>query len=200
MPSIYDLKPRFQQCLRPLMGRLARLGVRPNAVTIAALIGSWLVGGTLLWARRVPALLLLLPVWLLLRMALNALDGMMAREFHLATSRGAVCNELGDVLADVGLYMPLAFLYAPAQWPVVAFVLGALLTEFSGVLGQALTGTRHYEGPMGKSDRAFLVSVVALLTFYVPTLLSHWPWVFSVAAVLTMVTCWKRLQTMLQDV
>lgn len=193
MPSIYDLKPRFQQLLRPCLGRLARWGVRPNTITMAALLGSWLVGATLLCAAQTPWVLLLLPVWLFVRMALNALDGMMARELHMATPLGAVLNELGDVLADTGLYIPFAFLYPSAQWPVVAFILGATLTEFCGILGQALTGQRRYDGPMGKSDRAFLVSAFALVTFAVPAALRLWPWGFSIAACLTAVTCWKRV-------
>ncbi|MGE3538026.1 MAG: CDP-alcohol phosphatidyltransferase family protein [Candidatus Tectimicrobiota bacterium] len=199
MPSIYDLKPRFQRLLRPLMLALAGLGIRPNAVTVAALLGSCLVGYGLLYATTVPALLLLLPVWLLVRMALNAIDGMMARELCMATPLGAVLNELGDVLADIGLYLPFAFLAPPAQWPVLAFVLGAVLTELCGVLGQALAGKRHYEGPMGKSDRACLVSLLAVLAFCLPATLSFWPWSFGGAALLTVVTCWKRLASMLRE-
>jgi len=75
MASVYDLKPRFQALLRPLIGRLARAGVTPNAVTLAAVAGSVAVGGLVALARDRPALLLLLPVWLFLRMALNAIDG-----------------------------------------------------------------------------------------------------------------------------
>jgi len=199
MPSIYDLKPRFQNLLRPLLHGLARLGLRPNAVTLLALLGSCGVGGAMLLAGQYPSVLLLFPAWLLVRMALNALDGMMARELHMATPLGAVLNELGDVLADLALYMPFAFLYVPARWFVVAFAIGTLLTEFCGVLGQALTGHRRYEGPMGKSDRAFLVSALALLTFLVPSAVQLWPWIFGVAALLTVGTCWQRLVKTLQE-
>ncbi len=199
MPSIYNMKPRFQQRLRPLMHGLASRGWRPNAITLFALYGSCGVGGLLVTAVYAPAVLLVLPVWLLVRMALNALDGMMARELHMATRRGAVLNELGDVLADAALYLPFALVYAPAQWGVIAFVLGAILTEFCGVLGHALTGTRQYAGPMGKSDRAVLVSALAVLTGCVPAAMALWPWVFGVAALLTALTCWHRLAALLHD-
>jgi CDP-diacylglycerol--glycerol-3-phosphate 3-phosphatidyltransferase len=46
---------------------------------------------------------------------------------------------------------------------VVLAVVAALLTEFAGVLVQALGAPRGFEGPMGKSDRAFAFGVVALL-------------------------------------
>jgi phosphatidylglycerophosphate synthase len=194
MASIYDLKPRFQNLLRPLLYGLARLGLRPNAITLLALLGSCGVGAAVLLVAEYPGVLLLVPVWLFVRMALNALDGMMARELHMATPLGAVLNELGDVLADLALYLPFAFLYVPARWCVLAFAIGALLTEFCGVLGQALTAHRRYEGPMGKSDRAFVVSTLALLTFLVPSAVQLWPWIFGVAALLTTVTCGHRLK------
>jgi phosphatidylglycerophosphate synthase len=199
MPSIYDLKPRFQSLLRPLMGRLARLGCTPNAITLIAVAGSLMAGVAVMLAARWPAALLLLPAWLLTRMALNALDGMMARELHMATPLGAVLNELGDVLSDLVLYLPLAFLYPPAQWPVVAFAVGAVLTEFCGVLGRALGASRHYEGPMGKSDRAFLVGALGLITVALPDVLKLWPWVFTIATLLAAVTCWNRIVKTLDE-
>src|SRR3954462_5322273 len=109
MPSVYDLKPRFQKLLRPLMKWLARHGFTPNAVTLISIIGSIAVGAAGSQAATHAALLLLLPAWLFARMALNAIDGMMARELGMATQLGAVLNELGDAVSDLGLYLPLAF-------------------------------------------------------------------------------------------
>src|SRR6266699_883109 len=160
MPSVYDFKPKFQNLLRPTMNALARAGLTPNVVTVTAIIGSILVGAAVSQGGAKHTLLLLLPVWLFLRMALNAIDGMMARELDMSTQLGAVLNELGDAISDLGLYLPLAFVYEAATWPVIAFSIGAVLTEFSGVLGRALGTIRHYEGPMGKSDRAFLVGAL----------------------------------------
>ncbi len=44
----------------------------------------------------------LLPVWMLLRMALNAVDGMLAREFGQQSRLGAYLNELSDVVGRCG--------------------------------------------------------------------------------------------------
>jgi phosphatidylglycerophosphate synthase len=199
MPSVYDLKPRFQARLRPLMRQLAAAGMTPNAVTVLALLGSVAAGVALAFAGRHPALLLVLPVWLFARMALNAIDGMMAREMNMASTLGAVLNEFGDVASDLALYLPLAFVTPAAQWPVIAFAAGAVLTEFCGVLARALGASRRYDGPMGKSDRAFIVGALALLTFAVPALLPAWPWVFAVAAALTALTCLNRLRRALGE-
>src|SRR5512137_909944 len=104
MPSVYDLKPRFQSLLRPAMRGLAEQGCTPNAVTLAAIGGSFALGALLL-ARPGRWTLLAVPVWLFLRMALNAVDGMMARELGMSSNLGAVLNELGDVLSDLALYL-----------------------------------------------------------------------------------------------
>jgi phosphatidylglycerophosphate synthase len=146
-----------------------------------------------------PLLLLLLPLWLFTRMALNAIDGMMARELGMASQLGAVLNEIGDAASDLGLYLPLAFIQGKSLWPVVAFSIGAVLTEFCGVLIRALGGSRRYDGPMGKSDRAFVVGALGLATVVAPRLLDVWPWIFSAAALLTAVTCWNRASKGLKE-
>src|SRR5215471_13784936 len=109
MPSVYDLKPRFQNLLRPLMRSMASMGLTPNAVTMLAIIGSIAVGAAVSQAAKRPALLLLLPGWLFARMALNAIDGMMARELSMSSNLGAILNEFGDAVSDLSLYLPLAF-------------------------------------------------------------------------------------------
>lgn len=198
MPSVYDLKPRFQAILRPLVGACVGRGVTPNHITLAALAGSVAVGGALVAARHQPLALLLLPSWLLVRMALNAMDGMAAREHGMRTPLGAVLNEAGDVLSDLALYLPLASLGPRLSWPVVAFCLGAVISEFAGVLGQALGGGRRYEGPMGKSDRAFLLGAMGLVTALLPRLLEWWGVVLWVAAALALWTGANRLRAALR--
>lgn len=163
VPSIYELKPRFQELLRPWVGTLARLGVTPNQVTIGAVLMSLVVGGVIaLWPGRV-WLLMLLPVTLFMRMALNAVDGMLAREHGMKSRLGAVLNELGDVVSDVALYLPLARVAGVEAGWVVVVVLLAVLTEMAGVVAMQVGSVRRYEGPMGKSDRAFVMGLLAWL-------------------------------------
>ncbi|HKP13809.1 MAG TPA: CDP-alcohol phosphatidyltransferase family protein [Blastocatellia bacterium] len=181
------------------MRGLAKIGLTPNAVTLLALAGSVAVGALVSQAGKRPWLLLLLPAWLFTRMALNAIDGMMARELGMATNLGAVLNELGDAVSDLGLYLPLAFVDERAHWPVIAFAIGAVLTEFFGVTARALGASRRYDGPMGKSDRAFVVGALGLITFVAARALAAWPWVFAVAALLTLYTCWNRLRRALAE-
>jgi CDP-diacylglycerol---glycerol-3-phosphate 3-phosphatidyltransferase len=136
LPSVYDIKPRFQALLRPLVQGMARAGVRANQVTVAAMLVSVAVGLAIgLAADRLRWIWWLLPAWLLLRMALNAIDGMLAREHGQASALGAILNELGDVVADAGLYLPLALTSLFAPWPMTLFVLLSVTTEMTGVIG-----------------------------------------------------------------
>ncbi|WP_312904557.1 CDP-alcohol phosphatidyltransferase family protein [Stutzerimonas nitrititolerans] len=161
MLSIYQLKPRFQNLLRPLVRRLHALGITANQVTIAALVLSLLVAGSVaLWAEQA-WLFALIPLWMLLRMALNAIDGMLAREFGQQSRLGAYLNELCDVVADSALYLPFALLPGVSAMTVVLVVLLALFSEYAGVLGPMVGASRRYDGPMGKSDRAFAFGVLA---------------------------------------
>lgn len=193
LPSVYDLKPAFQGRLRPLVRGLVSAGVTPNHLTIAAVFGSIAVGVAVATLRSDSRILLLLPAWLFARMALNAIDGMAAREHGMKTRLGAVLNEVGDVVSDVALYLPLAF-WIPAQaWSAIAFVLGAVLTEFCGLLGPALGGTRRYEGPMGKSDRALLVGLMGLAAALAPWTTDWWSTVLWIAAALALLTCVNRI-------
>jgi phosphatidylglycerophosphate synthase len=197
--SVYDLKPRFQALLRPLTNALARWGATANAVTITAMLGSLVVGVVCIHAWTDPLLLLLWPAWLFVRMALNAIDGMLAREHGMKTRLGGILNEVGDVVSDTALYLPIAAFTAGARWPAVLFTLGAALTEFCGVLGQALGASRRYDGPMGKSDRALLVGALATATFVFPGLYKAWPGLLWAAAALTLVTSVRRCRAALAE-
>lgn len=118
MPSIYQLKPRFQALLRPGVSRLHQRGVTANQVTVVAALVSVLLGLLLAWGSQHAWLFALLPLWMLLRMALNAVDGMLAREFGQQSRLGAYLNELCDLIADAALYLPFALLpgVSPLLW------------------------------------------------------------------------------------
>jgi CDP-diacylglycerol--glycerol-3-phosphate 3-phosphatidyltransferase len=162
MGSIYDLKPRFQSLLRPCVRALAGAGVSANQVTLAALALSLAMGATIALnpAERWP-LVALAPV-LFVRMALNAIDGMLAREHGMKTTLGAFLNEIGDVVSDSALYLPLALVPGFDARLVVLTVLLACIGEMAGVLAAQLGAARRYDGPLGKSDRAFAFGTLGL--------------------------------------
>jgi CDP-diacylglycerol--glycerol-3-phosphate 3-phosphatidyltransferase len=161
-PSMYLLKPKFQAWLRPLLPVLVDSGVTANHTTLVACALSVGFGLLLTWGAQSRALLLLLPVLLLLRMALNAMDGMLAREFDQRSSLGACLNELGDVVSDAFLYLPFIFLPGfDSRW-MVPVILLAVIAEMAGTVTFMVGASRRYDGPMGKSDRALAFGALAL--------------------------------------
>jgi CDP-diacylglycerol--glycerol-3-phosphate 3-phosphatidyltransferase len=160
MLSIYQLKPAFQNLLRPGVKHLYDKGVTANQVTLFAAVVSVLLGILLLALHQHTWLFALIPLWMLLRMALNAVDGMLAREFGQQSQLGAYLNELCDVIADGALFLPFALLPGVSPLLLVLVVLFALISEYAGVLGPMVGASRRYDGPMGKSDRAFCFGVL----------------------------------------
>ena len=72
--TIYDLKPKFQALLRPSVIFLAQKGITPNQVTMFAMLLSILVGAIIALTQGAKWVLLFLPLFMFLRMALNAID------------------------------------------------------------------------------------------------------------------------------
>lgn len=196
--SIYKLKSSFQAILRPLVGRLAASGVTANQVTVGAALVSVAIGALLL-VQPLPGLFALVPLWMFLRMAFNAVDGMLAREHGQQSALGGYLNEITDVVSDAALYIPFA-LVAPFSLPWIAtIVFLSVLAEFAGVLGVAHGKGRNYEGPMGKSDRALLFGAIGLLVAMFDTL-PDWMWHLQpMACVLLIWTVVNRVRTGLPD-
>ncbi|WP_298790694.1 CDP-alcohol phosphatidyltransferase family protein [uncultured Campylobacter sp.] len=192
--SIYELKPKFQNLLRPLVKRLYNAGITANQVTLVACVLSILLGALLIKFGDVSALFFLLPVWMFLRMALNAIDGMLAREFSQKTPLGGYLNEATDVISDTALYLPFAFV-APFDWGVISLVIFlAFMSEFLGVLGQVHGSGRRYDGPMGKSDRAFVFGLIGTIYAVFGQLPSWFSWALYAVALLLVLTCINRVR------
>ena len=198
--SIYDLKPKFQNLLQPLVITLEQRGVTANQVTLTACAISVILGLILTALSGHHWLFILIPIWLFVRMALNAIDGMLAREFNQKSRLGGYLNEITDVVSDAALYLPFAFVYPFDGLQIGLIIWLSALTEFCGVLGQVQGKTRRYDGPLGKSDRAFLFGVLGLVYVFAPTLLDFLYWVLWVDIILLIVTCVKRVKSGLAEV
>ncbi|KMK52077.1 CDP-alcohol phosphatidyltransferase [[Actinobacillus] muris] len=192
--SIYRLKPGFQKLLRPLVGYLEKRGITANQVTLFTCGVSILFGIVLSYFSTVPYLFYLLPLWLFLRMALNAIDGMLAREFYQQSALGGYLNEISDVVADIALYLPFVFVSPFSPESVFGFVLLSVIVEFCGVLGQIHGNGRRYDGPLGKSDRAFGVAVLGVAYAYFGELQLYFSSLFWVANIVLILTAYNRVK------
>lgn len=185
--SLYQLKSQFQDQLRPISDTLVEQKITANQVTVSALLLS--VGTAYVIAKPAAEkqkLWLLLPSSLFIRMALNAIDGMMAREHGQASKFGAILNEAGDIIADTALLASLMPHVTNSQSQVSAtelstnnfsvnhlsannilanqrhiinFIVLSMTTELLAIASDTVLGVRANQGPLGKSDRAFMLGV-----------------------------------------
>lgn len=180
--SLYQLKTQFQNQLRPISNALVEQNVTANQVTVSAVLLS--IGTAYIIAKPAAEhqrLWLLLPSSLFVRMALNAIDGMMAREHEQASRLGVVLNEVGDMVADTVLLASLTphilthhindkeqqtsianlpTNISTSQQHITALIALSIGTELLGMTSNTMLGVRANQGPLGKSDRAFLLGVL----------------------------------------
>lgn len=197
MISVYKIKPAFQKLLLPLLRSLYNLGITANQLTITAIILSAGLGYLFLYYQAYPIILLVLPLGLLIRMALNALDGMMARQYHMQSKLGEILNEVGDVLSDLVIIFPLVIIPHASSTIIVLFAVLTIINEFAGLLGKAVGGARRYDGPMGKSDRVLVIGLFCIIYYLWRDLEIYTNWVFGISCIFILISTYTRLRNSL---
>lgn len=200
MISVYQLKTGFQNLLRPLVHKLARAGITANAVTIFAFLLSLVVG---LWLALAPdsrIAYLAYPLFLFVRMALNAIDGMLAREFGQKSHLGAFLNELLDVLSDAALFLALGMLATASMELTAIFTILAVSTEVAGLTAVGIGASRRYDGPMGKSDRAFIIGLFLFIAAFFPNTIAWINPLLFMLSILCVVTVFNRVRKGIKEV
>ena len=178
---------------------LVSCGITANQITIAAVVLSFFAGALIAWQPTARWPLLLAPLVLLVRMALNAIDGMLAREHAQQSKLGAILNELGDVASDAFLYLPLALvpgIFAPL---IVGVVVMATIGEMAGVLAIQVGASRQYQGPMGKSDRAFWLGSLSFILGMGAGRGNWITWLLGAILSLSAVTIFNRVKCALRE-
>lgn len=161
--GLYSIKPWFVRKLRRLEDALVARRVHPNAITggavgVSVLAGAALAAGGL---THEPAWWLAIPPLALARLALNALDGAVARRTGRGGPSGMVINELGDRVSDTAMMVPAGCFVRPGL--VLGAVAAGYLTSITGLLGAAARGERLQGGPMGKADRVAVLAAAAVV-------------------------------------
>ncbi|MCS4303360.1 CDP-alcohol phosphatidyltransferase family protein [Chryseobacterium sp. BIGb0232] len=199
MISVYKLKPKFQQLLTPVLLFLNKNKITANQITISSILLSAIIG-VLFWnADSSKWLFLSLPIGLLLRMALNALDGMMARRFNQTSKLGEVLNEVGDIVSDVIIFFPLLKFQPESIYLIVIFIVLSVINEFAGLIGKIVGKERRYDGPMGKSDRALILGLYGLLVFFGVSITAVSNYIIEIIIILLLISTYARLKKSLNE-
>jgi CDP-diacylglycerol--glycerol-3-phosphate 3-phosphatidyltransferase len=198
MISIYKIKPKFQQLLLPILKMLYEAKVSANMITWSAILLS-LATGILIWMHPYGLVFVLLPISLLFRMALNALDGMMARNYQMQSAKGEILNELGDVISDFVLFFPLLKLFGVNSYILITFLFLSIINEIAGILGKIVSGTRRYDGPMGKSDRALIIGLLSIIFYFTTFLNVYIDYIFIFIILLLIISTYFRINNSLKS-
>lgn len=178
--AIYSIKPWFRNQLRPLIRLL--WNVHPDVLTWTALFISISCGFFFYLAPQQPLLALLIIPLLFVRLALNALDGLLAQETGKARAAGEVLNEASDRLADIAILAGMTFsgvgnrlsaFDLPVHFQIsIGFtaIIIVMFSSYMGILGKAVGAERIYSGVLGKADRMILIMVTCLLFYFLPNL------------------------------
>jgi phosphatidylglycerophosphate synthase len=174
--------------------------VTANQVTIFAFLLSLAVGAWLALTPESRIAYFAYPALLFVRMALNAADGMLAREFQQKSNLGAFLNELCDVLSDAALYLALGMLASSSVMLVAIFTTLAITTEVVGLTAVGMGASRRYDGPMGKSDRAFAIGALMFFAAFFPAILDWTNLVLLALSLLCCATIYNRVKRALLEI
>lgn len=198
--SIYEIKPKFQQLLMPIVDWMRKIGMTPNQVTILALLLSIVTGIILSIFHENKWIYILMPIVMFVRMALNAIDGVMAKKYQMKSHLGLLLNELGDVISDLFLFIPFVFIAEDYGIGIMLFISLSIISEMAGVTVQVIGSSRRYDGPMGKSDRAFIVGFISFLIFVHLNIIPYLHFVFYICSILMLINIYNRIINGLKEV
>ena len=194
--SIYKLKTKFQNLLMPICEKFVKLKITPNQITITTVLLNIIFAGIIYKFSNYNFLYLIVPIFLFLRMALNALDGMIANKFNQKTKIGIFYNEVGDVVSDTVFFYIFLRVIGINEVYNLLFIFLSALSEYIGVVAVMVDNKRHYEGPMGKSDRAFLISLLAIIYFFIRN--QYFDYILILAIILLIFTIYNRVKSSLR--
>ncbi|WP_199195160.1 CDP-alcohol phosphatidyltransferase family protein [Mammaliicoccus sciuri] len=200
MISIYEIKPKFQQLLMPIVDWMRKIGMTPNQVTILALLLSIITGIILSIFHDNKWIFILMPIVMFVRMALNAIDGVMAKKYQMKSHLGLLLNELGDVISALFLFIPFVFIAEDYGIGIMLFISLSIISEMAGVTVQVIGSSRRYDGPMGKSDRAFIVGFISFLIFVYLNIIPYLHFVFYICSILMLINIYNRIINGLKEV
>jgi CDP-diacylglycerol--glycerol-3-phosphate 3-phosphatidyltransferase len=195
---LYLIKGNFQKTIRWVAGSW----MTPNEAALLGVIfviltaSSFYLGFTY---EKLHFCLLLVPVFLFMRMMMNALDGLLSREYKLASVAGELLNEGVDVVGDIICYGVLYFVPGVPKFHLIIYLMLIWTAEFFGVLGKSMPGgVRRYENVLsGKPDRALWMGLFSIILFFCPQFMKYAGYYFIGLSGLLALTCILRIKKIL---
>lgn len=171
------LKSRDTKFAAATAGILARVGVRPNVISLAGAVfaafsGAFLgLAGTQANDWHSSVLFLLAVICMQCRLLCNLFDGMVAIEGGFKTPAGELFNELPDRFSDAFIFIGAAYSVREIAWTRelgwTAAVL-SLVTAYTRALGASMGAGQKFVGPMAKQQRMATMTVACVVAAFAP--------------------------------
>ncbi len=140
-------------------------GIHADAISCFSLVAAGLAARAFWQSSIHSALLIVAPLFCLLRLWCNMLDGMVALAAGQANWRGEVLNDLPDRASDVLIFVGAA--HSGWMHPLFGYwaAIMSLGTAYVGMLGQAVGVQREFSGWMSKPWRMAALGLGGWLTY-----------------------------------
>ncbi|HZD43702.1 MAG TPA: CDP-alcohol phosphatidyltransferase family protein [Methanomicrobiales archaeon] len=157
------LRPHTAGLFHPLVAASRRIGVTPNALSVASFFAALFAGVAFFYTYIAVGVVLVG-----INAIFDAIDGALAREMNLAGRRGDFIDHVIDRYADIFIIVGI-FAGGAASWPVGVFALtGVLMSSYLGTQAQAVGVGRYYGGILGRADRLILLLAFGILQVFLP--------------------------------
>lgn len=183
-----------------------RCGIHPDAISYLSILSAAIAAICFWQSNKIPALLLVAPLFCYLRLWFNMLDGMVAIAANKASWRGEILNDLPDRISDVVIFVGVA--HSGWMSPIIGYwaAIFALLTAYVGLFGQAIGKHREFGGVMSKPWRMVALHLGAWATWtcrfctYLDLTILDWTCLVVIAGCLqTIVVRLKRIMRAVQN-
>ncbi|MDT8357675.1 MAG: CDP-alcohol phosphatidyltransferase family protein [Methanomicrobiaceae archaeon] len=152
------LRPQMVGYFGPLIRFLARIGVSPDSCTMVAFFGA-IAAGVAFFLGEIALGVIAVGI----NAVFDAMDGAIAREKGIASTRGDFLDHVLDRYADIFIITGI-FAGPIARWEIGVFALtGVLMSSYLGTQAQAVGVGRLYGGLLGRADRLVLLILAGLL-------------------------------------
>jgi phosphatidylglycerophosphate synthase/flavodoxin len=163
--GLYQTKFWFRQTFGKMTKYL--ITVDPDLLSYLAVMVSGVTGVCLYYFPYNTDLLIAAFVLILLRMALNTFDGMIAIAQNKKTMIGEIVNALPDRYSDILVMLGLVLCPLTNTPLGVIAVISMGLVSYTGMLGKAVEVSWQHQGPLGKVDRLVALMIAIVLQYLI---------------------------------
>jgi archaetidylinositol phosphate synthase len=161
--TLDTFRPHLKWIYRPFVDISIRIGLTPDAFTVAAFFVALFAGIAFYYGEVV-----LGTFFIMCNAAFDSMDGAVARAMNIQSRKGDFLDHVVDRYADIFIITGI-FAGGFAPWPIGVFALtGVLMVSYLGTQAQAIGVGRYYGGVLGRADRLFLLIIAGILNILIP--------------------------------